>query len=166
MSVFYRIISARFSEISGRGLNAFMFIGQYSHSIDPKKRLAVPSKFRKQLGIKVVITRGIDNCLFVYPIKDWNELAEKLSKLPISKSNTRAFSRLMLAGAMDIEIDSQGRILIPDYLKEYAALKDKVIIAGLFNRLEIWDEEAWNTYKNSTEKESSNIAEQMGELGV
>ncbi len=143
-----------------------MFIGQYSHLIDPKKRLAVPSKFRKQLGAKVVITRGIDNCLFVYPMNDWNELAEKLSKLPINKSNTRAFSRLMLAGAMDTEIDSQGRILIPDYLKEYAALKDKVIIAGLYNRLEIWDEEVWNNYKSVTEKESSNIAEQMGELGV
>ncbi len=143
-----------------------MFIGQYSHLIDPKKRLAVPSKFRKQLGAKVVITRGIDNCLFVYPMKEWNDLAEKLSKLPISKSNTRAFSRLMLAGAMDTEIDSQGRILIPDYLKEYAALKDKVIIAGLYNRLEIWDEVAWSNYKNVPEKESSNIAEQMGELGV
>lgn len=143
-----------------------MFIGQYSHLIDPKKRLAVPSKFRKQLGKAVVITRGIDNCLFVYTMKDWKELAEKLSKLPISKSNSRAFGRLMLAGAMDVEIDSQGRILVPDYLKEYASLKDKVIIAGLYNRLEIWDEEMWNTYKNRTEKESSNIAEQLGELGV
>lgn len=143
-----------------------MFIGQYSHLIDPKKRLAVPSKFRKQLGDEVVITRGIDNCLFVYPLKEWKELAEKLSKLPISKSSTRAFGRLMLAGAMDAEIDSQGRILIPDYLKEYASLKSKVIIAGLYNRLEIWDEEIWNNYKSVTEKESSAIAEQLGELGV
>ena len=143
-----------------------MFIGQYSHVIDPKKRLAVPSKFRKQLGEQVVITRGIDNCLFVYPMKEWGELAEKLSKLPMSKSNTRAFSRLMLAGAMDTEIDSQGRILVPDYLKDYAKLGTKVIIAGLYNRLEIWDEEAWNNYKNVTEKESSTIAEQLGEMGV
>lgn len=144
----------------------FMFIGQYSHLIDPKKRLAIPSKFRKQLSGGVVITRGIDNCLFLYPAKEWKILAEKLSKLPISKSNTRAFSRLMLAGAMDAEIDSQGRILIPDYLKEYASLKDKVVIAGLYNRLEIWNEAVWNNYKNKTEKESSDIAEQLGEIGV
>ncbi len=143
-----------------------MFIGQYSHLIDPKKRLAIPSKFRKQLGGRVVITRGIDNCLFLYSAKEWKILAEKLSKLPISKSNTRAFGRLMLAGAMDAEIDSQGRILIPDYLKEYASLKDRAVIAGLYNRLEIWDENAWNKYKNKTEKESSDIAEQLGELGV
>ncbi|MBU3964878.1 division/cell wall cluster transcriptional repressor MraZ [Patescibacteria group bacterium] len=143
-----------------------MFIGQYSHLIDPKKRLAIPSKFRKQLGGGVVITRGIDNCLFLYPAKEWKILAEKLSKLPISKSNTRAFSRLMLAGAMDAEIDSQGRILIPDYLKEYASLKDKAVIAGLYNRLEIWDEATWNSYKSRTEKQSSDIAEQLGELGV
>lgn len=143
-----------------------MFIGQYSHLIDPKKRLAIPSKFRKQLGSGVVITRGIDNCLFLYPAKEWKILAEKLSKLPISKSNTRAFSRLMLAGAMDAEIDSQGRILIPDYLKEYASLKDRAVIAGLYNRLEIWDEATWNSYKNRTEKQSSDIAEQLGELGV
>lgn len=113
-----------------------------------------------------MITRGIDNCLFLYPAKEWKILAEKLSKLPISKSNTRAFSRLMLAGAMDAEIDSQGRILIPDYLKEYASLKDKVVIAGLYNRLEIWNEATWNSYKNRTEKQSSDIAEQLGELGV
>ncbi len=117
-----------------------MFIGEYSHSIDPKKRLAVPSKFRTELKNKVVITRGLDKCLFVYPIKVWEDLAGKLGTLPVGESATRSFIRLQLAGAVDCEIDKQGRILVPDYLKEYASLKKNVVIAGLFNRLEIWDE--------------------------
>jgi len=143
-----------------------MFIGEYQHSVDDKGRLAVPVKFRGDLSKGAVVTRGIDNCLFLYPQKDWEELAKKLSQLPISKSNTRAFGRLMLAGAMDCEIDKQGRIILPDYLRKYASISKKVIVAGLYNRLEIWDEEAWNKYKAGTEKDSSEIAEALGELGV
>jgi len=143
-----------------------MFIGEYQHNIDEKGRLAVPVKFRSDLSKGAVVTRGLDNCLFLYPQKDWEVLAEKLSKLPISKSNTRAFARLMLAGAMDCEVDKQGRIILPDYLRKYASLKKKVIVAGLYNRLEIWDEEVWNKYKAGKEKDSSDIAEALGELGV
>ncbi|HAI74242.1 MAG TPA: cell division/cell wall cluster transcriptional repressor MraZ [Candidatus Moranbacteria bacterium] len=143
-----------------------MFIGEYQHSIDPKKRLAVPSKFRGELKNKVVVTRGLDKCLFIYPMKVWQELAEKLGALPVGESRTRSFIRLMLAGATDVETDKQGRILIPDYLKEYAGLDKNVVIAGIYNRLEIWDELKWNEYKKNAEKNTDEIAEQLGKIGV
>lgn len=143
-----------------------MFIGEYNYSLDTKGRVALPAKFRSSLGREVVVTRGLDNCLFIYTKAEWKNLAEKLSSLPISQSNTRAFSRLMLAGAMDVKIDSQGRAMLPDYLRKYAGMKKKVVIAGLYNRLEMWDETKWNAYKSKTEKEGNAIAEQLGELGV
>lgn len=143
-----------------------MFIGEYSHSIDPKKRLALPSKFRKELGGKVVLTRGLDKCLFIYPLKTWKELAEKLGTLPMGESGTRSFVRLMLAGATDVDVDSQGRVLVPEYLKEYAGLDRLVTVAGLFNRLEIWDEERWKTYRSKAEQDTDEIAEQLGKLGI
>ncbi len=144
----------------------FMFIGEYSHSIDPKKRVAIPSRFRAGLKDKVVVTRGLDKCLFVYPLKVWEELAQKLGTMPVGESNTRSFVRLMLAGAVDVEVDKQGRILIPDYLKIYAGLEKNVVFAGLYNRLEIWDEKKWTGYKRSAEKNTDEIAEQLGKLGV
>ncbi len=143
-----------------------MFIGEYQHSVDPKKRLALPSKFRKELGTRVVVTRGLDKCLFVYPLKTWKELAEKLGTLPMGESSTRSFVRLMLAGAVDSDVDSQGRILLPEYLKEYAGLSKSVTVAGLFNRLEIWDETKWKTYRNKAEENSDEVAEQLGKLGI
>jgi MraZ protein len=143
-----------------------MFIGEYKHNIDLKKRMALPSKFRVGLGKSIVITRGLDTCLFVYPMKTWKELAEKLGTMPIGEAGTRSFVRLMLAGAVDVKTDSQGRVLIPDYLKEYAQLNKNVVVAGLFNRLEIWDEKKWNKYKQNAEKNSAEIAENLGKLGV
>ena len=143
-----------------------MFIGEYHHAIDEKGRLAIPVKFRVDLAKGAVVTRGLDNCLFLYTKKEWEILAEKLSKLPISKANTRAFARLMLAGAMDVEIDRQGRLILPDYLRKYAAVKKSVVVAGLYNRLEIWDTLAWNKYKSGTEKQSGDIAEALEGLGV
>ncbi|HPN96568.1 MAG TPA: division/cell wall cluster transcriptional repressor MraZ [Candidatus Moranbacteria bacterium] len=143
-----------------------MFIGEYQHSIDPKKRLALPSKFRAELKNKVVVTRGLDKCLFIYPMKVWEELAGKLGTLPVGESATRSFIRLMLAGAIDCEIDKQGRILIPDFLRSYAGIGKNAIVAGVYNRLEIWDEKKWNEYKKNAEKNSDEIAEQLGKLGV
>ncbi len=143
-----------------------MFIGEYSHLIDSKKRLAVPVRFRSELKNKVVITRGLDKCLFIYPMKVWEELANKLGNFPVGESSTRSFTRLMLAGAVDVEVDKQGRVLIPDYLKEYARLTKNVVIAGLYNRLEVWDERKWDEYKKNAEKNSDEIAEQLGKLGV
>jgi len=143
-----------------------MFIGEYQASLDEKGRLAVPIKFRALLKKKVVVTRGLDQSLFLYNLDEWKKLAEKLASLPISTSNTRAFSRLMLAGAMDCEIDKQGRFTLPGYLKEFAKIGKKAVVAGLYNRIEIWSEELWTTYKKQTEKDSNKIAEQLGSLGV
>jgi len=143
-----------------------MFIGEYQHTIDEKGRMAVPIKFRAALAGGAVVTRGLDNCLFLYPMDQWKELAEKLANLPISQKNTRAFARLMLAGAMDVELDKQGRIVLPEYLRSFATMDKKVVVAGLYNRLEIWDESKWQEYKTGTEEASGDIAEAMAELGV
>lgn len=143
-----------------------MFIGEYSHNLDDKGRLAVPAKFRASLKTGAVVTRGLDNCLFLYPKKQWDVLVKKLANLPVSQSKARAFSRFMLAGAMAVDFDNQGRIILPEYLRKFASLNKKAIVAGLYDRLEIWDEGLWNQYKSSTEKESVNIAETLGELGV
>lgn len=143
-----------------------MFIGEYLHNLDNKGRLAVPIKFRKDFIKGAVVTRGLDNCLFIYTKSEWQKLADKLATLPISKANTRAFARLMLAGAMDVELDKQGRVILPEYLREFAALKKKAVVAGLYNRLEVWDDAKWQVYKKNTEKDSSDIAEALGEIGV
>ena len=143
-----------------------MFIGEYKHNLDDKGRLAVPAKFRAKLNKGAVVTRGLDNCLFLYPKEEWKKIAEKLASLPISQSKARAFSRLMLAGAMEVDFDNQGRITLPEYLRTFSSLKRKAVIAGLYDRLEIWEESRWNKYKTGTERQSSDIAEALGELGV
>jgi MraZ protein len=143
-----------------------MFIGEYHHHLDEKGRFAVPVKFRKALLRGAVVTRGLDHCLFLYPREEWSKLAGKLASLPIAKANSRAFARLMLAGAMDAAPDTQGRIIVPDYLRTYAGIKKKIVITGLYNRLEIWDATAWAGYKRTTEKTSDDIAEALEELGV
>lgn len=142
-----------------------MFVGQYAHSVDAKGRLAVPAKFRNELK-KAVVTKGLENCLVLYPKKQWDVLAGKLAALPISKANSRAFARMMLAGAMDVSVDSQGRIILPEYLRAFAGLDKKVVITGLYDRLEIWDETKWQQYQSETEKNSGEIAEALNDLGV
>lgn len=144
----------------------YMFIGEYQHNLDEKGRLAIPTKFRSKLAKGAVVTKGLDNCLFLYTKEEWEKLASKLAALPISKANTRAFSRLMLGGAMDVELDKQGRIILPEYLRKYALLQKKSIIAGLYSRLEIWDEQEWEKYKNGIEKQSGDIAEALEDLAV
>ncbi len=143
-----------------------MFIGEYKYNLDNKNRLALPSKFRKLFSSGAVITKGLDNCLFIYTTKEWSKLVEKLAALPISQAKSRAFSRLMLAGAMDSRLDGQGRIILPDYLKDFAGLKKKVVVAGLYNRLEVWDENLWSQYQRTSEKDSNEIAEGLVGLGV
>lgn len=143
-----------------------MFIGEYSHTLDEKGRVSVPAKFRLRFKEGVVVTRGLDRCLFVYPRSEWEIMAEKLSRLPITRPDSRAFARLMLAGAWDAELDSQGRVIVPDYLRQYASLQKHVVVAGLYNRVEIWDEDAWQTYKSKAEVEHESIAVSMSELGI
>ena len=148
------------------GDKPFMFIGEYQHSLDEKGRIAIPAKFRRELERGAVVTRGLDRCLTVYTAEEWEKLATRLANLPMSSANTRAFSRLMLAGAMDVSLDAQGRVVLPNYLKEYAGLDKKVVLAGLYNRLEVWDSAKWEEFKARTEVASADIAEKLGELGV
>ena len=143
-----------------------MFIGEYKHTIDPKNRITIPSKFQPQLSENAVLTKGLDNCLFLFTIEEWKKVAEQIKEQSFTTANARAFSRLMLAGAMDVKLDSQGRILIPGYLGTYAKLNQKVVVAGLYDRLEIWDENAWEAFKEKTEENANEIAEQMSSLGI
>ncbi len=143
-----------------------MFIGEYQHNIDAKGRMAVPAKFRAKLGEGAIITRGLDKCLFIFTAIEWQALAGKIMALPLTQSNSRAFARLMMAGAMDVDFDGQGRVLIPDYLRVYGNLKKKAVVTGVFNRIEIWDEDSWKVYKEKTEREGDEIAEKLGELGI
>lgn len=143
-----------------------MFIGEYQHLLDEKGRLAIPAKFRAILKKGAVVTKGLDNCLFLYAPEQFKGIAAKFAALPISQAKARAFSRHMLAGAMDLDFDNQGRITLPEYLRRFAGLKKKIVVAGLYNHLEIWDEAAWNKYKNESEKNSGSIAEELGSLGI
>jgi len=143
-----------------------MFIGEYNHNLDDKGRLAIPAKFRAILKKGAVVTKGLDNCLFLYSKEQFEEIAKKIASLPLSQSKARAFTRHMLAGAMDLEFDNQGRITLPEYLRKFSGLNKKVIVAGLYNHLEIWDENAWNKYKLNSERNSSSIAEALGDLGI
>ncbi|MEK7634275.1 MAG: division/cell wall cluster transcriptional repressor MraZ [Patescibacteria group bacterium] len=143
-----------------------MLLGEYKHNLDLKGRIAMPAKFREHLKGGAIITRGLDHCLFVFGKNEWEVLAKKLISLPLAQANSRAFVRLMLAGATDVELDAQGRVLIPDYLREYAGLKKEATIAGLYNRMEIWDKEEWVKYKQKTESASEEIAEKLSELGI
>ena len=143
-----------------------MLIGEYIHTIDDKNRTSLPSKFRKEVGKKVVVTRGLDNCLFLYPLKEWTKISEKLSTLGMGQADTRGFGRFMFSGAGEVEIDSSGRMLIPDFLKEFAHLSDTVVFAGVHDRVELWNKEAWHAYKQKIEKQGDTLAEKLGEVGV
>lgn len=143
-----------------------MLLGEYNHNLDTKGRMAIPAKFRDKLSAGAIITRGIDNCLFMFANAEWEKLAAKLVALPLAQADARAFVRLMLSGATDVEVDGQGRILIPDSLRKYAGLKKEVVVAGLYNRIEILDEATWSAYKTKTETTSEEIAEKLGELGI
>lgn len=143
-----------------------MFIGEYTHSLDTKGRVALPAKFRPKLGDGAIIARGLDHCLFVFTKESWEKLTAKIAGMSFMKSDSRAFARLMLAGASEVEFDNQGRILIPEYLRTYASLKKQAIFAGLYDRIEIWDAANWQSYKSKTEASSDDIAEKLGELGI
>lgn len=143
-----------------------MFIGEHTHTLDTKKRLSLPSKFRKDLGKKIILTKGLDSCLFVYSPKEWKRFSEKLGELSMGQSDTRAFSRRFLGGAVEVDVDSAGRILIPDFLKDIAHLKTKVMVVGVGNRVELWDEKRWSTYQQELEKNADRVAEKLGDIGM
>jgi|SRR3989344_1030447 len=139
-----------------------MFVGEYIHTIDHKRRLAIPSKFRKSLGEKAVISQGLDNCLVIYPVDEWQKKASKLENLPDSQVSARTFSRIILSGASEVELDNLGRVLIPEHLKKHASLKRSIAILGLSNKIEVWDEENWKEYKSKMEKTVEEFAQQLG----
>jgi len=143
-----------------------MLIGEYLHTLDGKKRISLPAKFRKEVGRKVVVTRGLDSCLFMFPVKAWEKIAEKVSNLPVGQADTRGMSRFLLAGAVETEVDGAGRILIPDFLKEFADLKSRVVLAGVNDRVEIWNEKTWEEYKRRIEKGADQMAQTLGDLGI
>lgn len=143
-----------------------MYIGEYQHSVDSKARLIIPAKFREYLGDKFIMTKGLDNCLFVYEMSEWEIIESKLKKLPLTSKNARAFMRFIFSGATECEADKQGRILIPNSLREHAAIEKDVVTIGVGNRLEIWSKEVWDNYNNDDSLSYENIAETMAELGI
>jgi MraZ protein len=143
-----------------------MLIGEYRHSLDSKKRLSLPVRFRKELGRNVVITRGLDHCLFVHSLAEWKNISHKLGELSLGAADTRGFNRFLLSGAVEAAVDGAGRVLIPDYLKEFAELEEDVVIAGMQTRVEIWNSKLWEHYKRRIEKQADQMAEKLGEIGV
>lgn len=143
-----------------------MFLGEFSHNLDDKGRLTIPAKFRDELAGGVVITRGIDRCLSVFPRAGWDSLAERIAQLPITQRNARNFGRLMFSGAADFIPDRQGRVLIPQGLRAYAGLDGEAVVIGLYDRLEIWNPELWADVKAKVEEDPESIAEQLHEIGI
>ncbi len=143
-----------------------VFIGEYQHILDPKGRVIMPSKFREDLGERFVVTKGLDNCLFVYPQNEWQELERKLRTLPLTSKDARAFTRFFFSGATECELDKQGRILIPANLREYAGLEKDLAIIGVSSRVEIWSKEKWDDYNDDADLDHQSIAEKMAELGI
>jgi len=143
-----------------------MLIGEYKHVVDSKGRVTLPSKFREELGDRFILTKGLDNCLFGYSLKEWAVLEEKLKKLPLTSKDARAFLRFFFAGACECEVDKQGRILIPQNLREYANLQKEVFIIGVMTRIEIWSEENWQREMADESLSVEKIAQKMEELGI
>lgn len=143
-----------------------MFMGEYLHTIDSKGRLIIPAKFREALGEKFIVTKGLDNCLFIYPMEEWKNFQDKLKKLPVSQANARAFVRFFFSGAAECELDKQGRILLPANLREYAALEKDVVVVGVMSRVEIWNHARWKEYSFEAESNYEEVAESLVDLGI
>jgi MraZ protein len=143
-----------------------MLIGEYTHTLDEKNRMSLPVKFRKEIGKSVVIAPGLDNCLSLFTTKEWQKISSKLSDSSMLASDNRSFSRFMFGQAVDIEVDNQGRILIPENLKNRSKLSSKVVVIGVQNRVEIWNEKTWNDYKKVVETQADALADKLGQIGV
>lgn len=143
-----------------------MFIGEYEHTLDEKKRVSLPKAFRTELGARMVITRGLDNCLFVYSLKSWKKVVARLEQLSFAQADTRGFNRFILSGAAEVEVDTAGRILIPDHQKEFAHLGRDVVFAGVSDRVEIWNKDRWKEYKAKIEEQADALSEKLGQIGA
>lgn len=138
-----------------------MFLGEYQHTIDDKGRIIIPAKFREALGTDFIITRGLDNCLFVYPREEWNQLEQRMKSLPSMAANARAFARLLFSGACECEWDRQGRVNVPAHLREYARLEKDCTVIGVSTRVEIWDKATWEEYSRKSQDSFNEIAEKL-----
>lgn len=143
-----------------------MFIGEYEHSLDAKNRIMIPSKFRSKLGERFILTKGLDHCLFIYTMEEWSKFEEKLAALPFTSKDARQFTRFFLSGAEECEMDTQGRIIIPQSLREHANLTKNIISIGVSNRIEIWDAESWKAYTTGDDFNPDDVAEKMADLGI
>lgn len=143
-----------------------MLIGEYVHTMDDKKRVSLPVKFRKSLGKQIVLTHGLDSCLFLFTIGEWKKIGEKLSSMSFLQADNRSFNRYLFGSAQVIDVDSSGRILIPDSLKNRANFDQKVVFVGVQDRVELWDESTWNGYKSRVEGEADQLAEKLSHIGV
>lgn len=143
-----------------------MFMGEYQHGLDTKGRLIIPAKFREELGEGAVITRGLDNCLFLFPREEWAILETKLKALPLTKSDARQFVRFLFSGATECEMDKQGRIILPSNLREFALIEKDAVVIGVSSRIEIWSRERWQSYVQQAEQSFEDIAENIVDLGI
>jgi len=143
-----------------------MLIGEYTHTLDKKNRMSLPVKFRKEIGKSVVIAPGLDNCLSLFTTNEWTKISSKLSDSSMLASDNRSFSRFMFGQAVNVDVDGQGRILIPENLKNRSKLSTKVVVIGVQNRVEIWNEKAWNNYKKVVETQADALADKLGQIGV
>jgi MraZ protein len=143
-----------------------MFMGEYQHALDAKGRLIIPAKFREELGEGAIITRGLDNCLFLFPQEEWAVLEGKLKTLPLTKHDARQFVRFLFSGATECELDKQGRIVLPSNLREFAAIDKDAVVIGVSSRVEIWSKERWESYVQVAEESFEDIAENIVDLGI
>ncbi|NLP30161.1 MAG: division/cell wall cluster transcriptional repressor MraZ [Clostridiales bacterium] len=142
-----------------------MFIGEYQHSIDAKSRIIIPSKFREELGYRFIMTKGLDNCLFIYSLEEWKKFEDKLKNLPVASKDARAFVRYFFSSAVECEIDKQGRLTIPQNLRSHGKIEKEVVIIGVMSRVEVWSKQEWDKYGTETLC-YDDIAEKMAELGI
>ncbi len=143
-----------------------MFLGEYQHSLDPKGRVTIPAKFRDELGDRFVATKGLDNCIFLYPEGEWKIIEEKIKVLPFTRADVRSFARFFFSGASELEVDKQGRILLPANLRDYASIERDAIIIGVGSRIEIWSHEKWADYNQTAEASYEHIAENLVDFGL
>ncbi len=143
-----------------------MLIGEYIHTLDEKKRVSLPVKFRKEVGKKIIVTAGLDNCLWIFTLAQWKKISEKLSNFSMLQADNRSFNRYMFGSATEVEVDTIGRILLPEFLVTRANLKNKIAVVGVQDRVEIWNEENWKEYKGVVEKQADQLAEKLGQAGA
>ena len=143
-----------------------MFVGEAQHTIDAKGRLIIPANYREELGEEFMLAKGLDGCLFIYPMEQWHELESKLRALPLTQKEARSFARFFFSGANEGEMDKQGRLIIPQALREYAQLTKECVVVGVDNRLEVWDQEKWRAYNAQSEESFEQLAEIIGQSGA